>query len=91
MGDVVFHDVDADVPEHEHEWVVLHHYGDNPDGPGLLHYCPTEFVMCNAHGPELEKEPDDTRPGTPVEWACAEWDLHDNHPEIPRCKKWGEP
>lgn len=78
-------DFGQDIPKHEHEWVVLHHYGE--DGK---HYCPTGFVQCAMHGPELEKDPEDPTPGTPVEWACTEWDLHENHPEIPICKRWGE-
>lgn len=48
----------------EHELVVMHHYGDNPDGGPLLHYCPTGFLMCRWCGGWADE---------PEPHACTKW------------------
>lgn len=63
-------------PDHEHEWVVLHHYGDDGE-----HYCPTGFVRCIANEQDAK--------GT-VLWFCGKWDRHKSHPEIDECTRWAE-
>lgn len=30
-------------------WHEMHHYDDNADGTGLVHHCPTGFVLCHEH------------------------------------------
>ena len=37
-------------PNCKHEWRDMHHFGDNPDGGELLHYCPTGFKTCRKCG-----------------------------------------
>jgi len=48
-GNVVSVEADVVCPAWDHELEVVHHYGECEHG-GLVHFCPTGFLMCSRCG-----------------------------------------